>query len=134
MHTKKKSPTSLANRFSSKRPVVPGKKLRRLSGAKVTLRLTERFETLSALWEKQKRNMSSPNTIASHPALQQIILMGMPVVPLILKRMKQHPWFWFAALMEITGESVNPVKPPMRGDMQKMTEAWIAWGTDRGII
>jgi len=37
-------------------------------------------------------------------------------------------------LTELTKVKENPVIPAMRGNMQKMTEAWIKWGEDRGII
>jgi hypothetical protein len=60
--------------------------------------------------------------------------MGDKVVPLILRRMKHRPWFWFSALRELAKPEKNPVTPSMRGNMQRMTEAWIKWGVRRGII
>jgi hypothetical protein len=37
-------------------------------------------------------------------------------------------WFW--ALREITGE--NPVAPEDRGYVDRMIQAWLAWGRERG--
>jgi hypothetical protein len=92
------------------------------------------FDLLADLWERETRNISSPIAIVQHPALQKIIGMGDGVLPLILRRMAHHPWFWFSALMQITGETNNPVTPAIRGDMEKMTDAWLRWGVERGII
>jgi hypothetical protein len=92
------------------------------------------FKILADLWEQETRNISSPKVIASHPQVQDIINLGDDVVPLILRRMAHRPWFWFDALMRITKETVDPITPDMYGDMQQMTEAWLKWGVDRGII
>jgi hypothetical protein len=88
-----------------------------------------RFDKLANEWENETRNISSPKTIVQHPTIRRIIGMGESVVPLILRRMKHHPWFWFGPLMELTRETIDPVTPTMRGDMQQMTEAWLKWGT-----
>ena len=60
--------------------------------------------------------------------------LGPDVVPLILKRMQERPWFWFGPLLQLTGLKDNPVKPEMRGDMQQMTNAWVQWGVESGRI
>jgi hypothetical protein len=90
------------------------------------------FDNLARRWERETRNLSAVGAITSHPAYQQIIAMGAPAVPLILKRMQGRPAFWFDALRRITGQ--NPIKPSMRGNVQRMTEAWLQWGTKRGHI
>jgi hypothetical protein len=94
----------------------------------------ETFNFLADRWERETRNITSPKVIANHPYVRAIIKIGKDVVPLILNRMKHHPWFWFGALMEITGETTDPIADGMRGDMQAMTEAWIRWGESRAII
>ncbi len=94
----------------------------------------KKFEALANAWETDTRHTASSKQIALHPLAQEIIGMGKPVIPLILIRMKKRPWFWFHALMELTQAKENPVTPAMRGDMQQMTDAWIKWGEDRGII
>ncbi len=92
------------------------------------------FGPLADLWERETRNVTSPKAIVSHPALHSIIALGEGVVPLILRRMEHHPWFWFDALKTLTRATMDPITPSMRGDMQQMTDAWLHWGTDRGII
>lgn len=93
----------------------------------------QRFHRLADQWEKQTRNMSSPNAVANHPTVKEIIAMGAAVVPLILNRMRCRPWFWFDALVQLTNGD-DPVTPEMHGDMMAMTDAWIQWGHDRGIV
>jgi hypothetical protein len=92
------------------------------------------FNLLADQWEDETRNISSPKAIMRHPAVQKIVEMGDGAVPMILRRMADRPWFWFGVLMQITKEPTDPIDPSMRGDMQKMTEAWLKWGRDRGVI
>jgi hypothetical protein len=94
----------------------------------------QKFENLADEWESETRHVASSKKIASHPLVREIVKMGRPAVPLILRRMKDRPWFWFHTLKELTRVKVDPVRPSMRGDMQQMTEAWIKWGENRGII
>jgi hypothetical protein len=90
------------------------------------------FDVLADLWERETRNLSSVTAITSHPAYQTIIRMGRDVLPLILRRMQQRPALWFDALHRISGE--DPVKPQMFGNVQRMTDTWVKWGAERGLI
>jgi len=65
-----------------------------------------------------------------HPAYQQIIGMGNPVVPLLLSELETTPDHWFWALNAITG--ADPVPEADRGIMEKMTKAWLKWGAEHG--
>ena len=67
-----------------------------------------------------------------HPAYQQIIGMGLPVIPLILQDMSKEPKQWFWALTSITG--INPVVPSEQGRIRKMVAAWLRWGTEESYI
>ncbi len=96
--------------------------------------LTTEFCRLSDEWESETRCIASPKKIASHPLAKQIALLGEPVIPLILERIKTRPWFWFDMLTKLTRVKTNPVEPSMRGDMQKMTEVWIKWGEDQKAL
>jgi hypothetical protein len=102
--------------------------------ARTSTAIKTEFEILADWWEQETRNISSPKMIANHFGLQAIVDLGEDVVPLILRRMSHRPWFWFNALMQLTKEAVDPITPDMRGDMQKMTDAWLRWGAGRGII
>jgi hypothetical protein len=98
------------------------------------LKVKARFESLADTWERETRNMSSPNAAERHPAYGQIIDMGKPVIPWILRRLAEYPSFWFAALSAITKERDDPVKPWMLGNVCEMADAWLRWGEAHGYI
>jgi hypothetical protein len=101
-----------------------------LKGVDLEDSLTEKFVALASEWEKSTRYKSLMSDIVFHPAYQQIIGMGSPVVPLLLKELKSNPAHWFWALRSITG--VNPIKPEHKGRLHKMAQDWLQWGKDRG--
>jgi hypothetical protein len=88
------------------------------------------FEQLATQWRQETRGISSSNAITMHPAYQQIIGMGKAVIPLLLKELEIKSGRWYWALKAITGE--DPVLPEHHGHTQKMTDAWLQWGRDRG--
>ena len=53
-------------------------------------------------------------------------------VPLILRRLKQHPSLLAWALFDITG--VNPVAASDFGNIDRITKAWLEWGTRNKLI
>jgi hypothetical protein len=63
---------------------------------------------------------------------QEIIGMGLPVVPLILEELQAEPDHWYWALQAITGE--NPVPAEVDGDMRRIRDAWLEWGRQQGLI
>lgn len=85
-----------------------------------------RFLNLKARWESETAHLSSTIEIVMNSNYQQIIGMGQPVIPLLLKDLAQEPKLWFWALHAITGQ--NPVDPDDAGRVRKMAEAWLAWG------
>ena len=70
--------------------------------------------------------------MAKHPAYAQIVELGEPAIPLILREMQERPFHWFVVLRAITGES--PIPPEAAGKYDKMAEAWFAWGRKKGYI
>lgn len=90
------------------------------------------LEQLAKQWENGVEGYSSTAQIFEHPAYQEIISMGIQVVPLLLKELKNNPIFWLLALKEITG--VNPIKPEHRGKIKLMAEAWLEWGRTQGYV
>jgi hypothetical protein len=58
--------------------------------------------------------------------------MGSRVVPLILRDLRRKPDHWFWALAAITGE--EPIPPEDAGNMQRMAQAWLRLGQERGWI
>ena len=85
--------------------------------------LKEKFRQLSSQWRSETVFISSMKKILNHPAYLKIIEFGMPVVPLILSELEKSPDFWFTALTKITGK--NPISNAEKGDLEKMTKAWL---------
>ncbi len=90
----------------------------------------QRFAELAARWREETAHMSKMFRAAEHPAYQEIIAMGERAVPLLLAELESNGGHWFIALHRITGAS--PVPEEDAGRVQKMTEAWIAWGRAQG--
>jgi hypothetical protein len=76
------------------------------------------------------RSESSTQRIAIHPAYQQIIGLGLPAVPLLLREVERRSGRWFWALKSITRE--DPVLAGDLGKTKKMGEAWLSWGKQNG--
>lgn len=92
----------------------------------------EHFERLSSLWKQSRGPQATATLMAKHPAYRQIIAMGAAAIPLILRKIREHPDHWFIALKEIS--AVNPVRPENRGDVRRMADDWIAWGIAQGYL
>jgi hypothetical protein len=92
--------------------------------------LEQRFARVSAVWRKETWHLSSSTRMAEHPAYREIISLGEPVVPLLLRELATRPDHWFSALKAITG--ANPVDPTDHGRIDKMAAAWLAWGRAHG--
>ena len=90
-----------------------------------------RFRTLAQEWYASVNTRSS-RTQTNLRAYQEIIELGRPVIPCVLRELRDHGGFWFRALSTLTGE--NPIPDYMRGDALAMTRAWIEWGRDRGLV
>jgi len=91
-----------------------------------------KFLMLKDKWKAETVLLSSITEIAMHPTYQQIIGMGLTVVPLILAEMEREPGHWFWALKSITG--IDPTLPEDKGHMRRMTESWLRWGREHGYL
>jgi hypothetical protein len=92
--------------------------------------LEERFRRLEAAWLEAVGYSSSSTVLRSHPAFQEIISLGEAVVPLMLRDLEKRPRLWVWALGRITG--ADPVPVADRGNIAKMSEAWLRWGREHG--
>lgn len=72
------------------------------------------------------------SAIVENESHQEIISMGIDVVPLILRDLAHSPKHWFYALHQITGADPVPVRSA--GHLMQMTAAWLAWGRREGLI
>ena len=91
-----------------------------------------RFQELADRWQEETVFLSNSGRKNAHPAQQEIISMGEPVVPLILERMRSRGGHWFEALQQITG--ARPVPPESQGRIKEMTQAWLEWGERNGYV
>jgi hypothetical protein len=90
------------------------------------------FEELALAWSTATAHLSSPTRLMEHFAYRQIIGLGPRVLPLLLRDLQETGRFWFPALNAITGE--NPIPEEAAGDVDRMSEAWIKWGRENGLI
>ena len=90
----------------------------------------ERFRELADRWQEETIFLSNSERKNGHPAHQEIISLGQPVVPLILERMRSEGGHWFEALQQITG--ADPVSPADYGNIAAMQNSWLQWGEDHG--
>lgn len=89
-----------------------------------------RFARLADDWERETAHQSSGRRREGHAAHREIVSMGEAAVPLLLRDLQSRGRRWFAALHAITG--ANPVSAQDAGQFDRMREAWLAWGRDRG--
>jgi hypothetical protein len=92
--------------------------------------IVRQFRQLEAEWKAETEHLSSSTKIMGHHTLQEIVAMGCAVVPLMLGDLRRGPCLWVWALPELTG--ADPVAPVDRGDIAKMTEAWLHWADGHG--
>jgi len=90
------------------------------------------FEDLAEAWSIATAHLSSPNKLMENARYRQIIGLGPPVLPLLLRDLAKTQRFWFPALSAITGQ--NPVPEDAAGDIRQMTDAWIGWGRENGLM
>lgn len=107
--------------------------IRRMTADANGARATEqRFQELSRQWKEATLVTSSITEMATHAAYQQIIGMGQDALPFILAELRCQPDHWFWALRAITGE--DPVPASDRGKLERMAQAWLEWGSRRGVF
>ena len=92
----------------------------------VDAELEQTFRALADKWRLETRMLSSDSDIAANFSYHQIIGMGEKALPLIFREMRERGGRWFWALRAITRQ--NPIRPEDRGNVRRMTEAWLEWG------
>jgi len=105
------------------------------SSGKTLESIEQEFAALVATWKEATEDLSSSTRIVSHPSYQRIIDLGKsgaPVVPLILRELRDTGGYWATALSAITGQ--NPVIAKHIGNPAKVREDWIAWGRRHGHL
>ena len=92
--------------------------------------VSARFSKLLNEWQLAASSSSFMEDYVMHPAFQQIVGMGPPAIPLILRELDQRPLLMWA-LGAITGE--HPIPQDAHGDFRAMTEAWYNWAREAGL-
>lgn len=95
--------------------------------------LESRFLKLAERWERETAFLSATPMIILHDSYQEIMAMGPPVVPILLRDMQKTHRQWFWALAHLSN-GTDPVPERDRGKVDKMVAAWIAWGKQTGKI
>lgn len=94
--------------------------------------LRQQFRQLAAQWKTETAGQSSPRILAGHPAYRQIIELGPPVLPLILRDLAENGGWWYPALRTLTG--ANPVPVAAKGHPPQNDAAWLDWGRANGYL
>jgi len=93
----------------------------------------EDFDRLADEWERNRPQGVDLADMVMHSAYQQIIGIGPQAIPWLLDRLEERPGHWFWALNSITrDESVVPEES--HGNLNKMAEAWLNWGSRHGFV
>jgi hypothetical protein len=97
------------------------------------LRLEHDFYALSEQWRRETMFQSLDRERACNFAYHQIIGMGKEVLPYIFNELEETTSDWFWALRAITRTDVE-VKPEDKGNVHKIAEAWMEWGSWNGYV
>lgn len=88
------------------------------------------FRRLADWWHRETGYLSNLNKAYAHPAYQQILALGPPVIPILLRELESHPNWLIGALWDLTG--ADPVPEEHRGRLPEMAADWIDWGRKNG--
>lgn len=92
--------------------------------------LEQHFRELAARWLTETAYVSSTSDLVGHPAFQEIVALGPPVIPLLLGELEKRTGPWHRALRRVTG--ADPVPPSDRGNIDRAADAWLRWGKEQG--
>jgi hypothetical protein len=92
-----------------------------------------RFRELAHQWTELTDHRSNMGALRRHLLFGEIVALGEPAVPLILRELERKPSVsWFGLLATMTGE--NPVPPELAGRVAEMAGSWLAWGRRQGYL
>lgn len=90
------------------------------------------FAELAEQWHDDTDDIASISRAISHAAYLKIINIGTPVLPLILRDLRDSGGFWFPALEAIT--RVRLGAEAERHSYRLLRALWIRWGEERGLL
>lgn len=124
--------TGLSNASADLEDAIQRYSLLTLAPVSFAVPLDVEFHSYAAEWKRESQFMSSPEQAATLLSYRRIIGMGKDVVPHMLREMRREPGLWFEALNAITGE--QPIPKEHAGDIAEMTNDWLKWGEENGLI
>ncbi len=93
--------------------------------------LEQRFQQLLEAWHRATDHHSSLTIIRSHPTFQELIALGEPAIPLMLRALADPFNFELTtALQTITGADATTAEPP--ADRDGIVKSWLRWGRQKG--
>jgi len=98
----------------------------------------EEVKALIERWTHEVEDVSSFSDMFSHTAYKTILAKGSKVIPILFDELQHRPHYWFDALQILIkanhGLDVDPVNEEDRGNLLKMTNAWLAWRKESDYI
>ena len=92
-----------------------------------------KFRDLANQWAELTAYRSNMSALRRHPLFDEIVALGEPAIPLILRELERKPSVpWFGLLATMTGE--NAVPPELAGRVAEMAGSWLAWGRRQGYL
>ena len=93
----------------------------------------KKFLRLKNIWLEETMCISSMTDIVNNNAYQEIISMGIVVIPFIFEDLQKEPKFWFEALRILT--KTQPYVPKSSvGKVYEIADIWLAWGRKNNYI
>jgi hypothetical protein len=94
--------------------------------------LETQFQELASRWREETAIYSTMVHKAMNDNFLDIVGMGPDVIPCILREMERRPDHWFKALKHLA--KTDPVADQDRGNVKRMTVAWLDWGRENGFL
>lgn len=95
-----------------------------------TAELEQQFNGLADRWHQETGGLSNPSHIMRNSNYHGIIGLGEPVVPFILRDLRERGGYWYPALRMLTGAS--PTTREARGKPRLLDQQWFDWAKERG--
>ena len=97
------------------------------------LTVESKFRDLANQWAELTAYRSNMSVLRRHPLFDEMVALGEPAVPLILRELARKPSVsWFGLLAAMTGE--HPVPPELAGRVAEMAGSWLASGRRQGYL
>lgn len=88
------------------------------------------FQTLAHRWRRETMALSSTSDILDNAAFEQIVALGIVVLPYVLRELDAGDHWWLYALDSIVGE----IEFEGIDSVDALASAWVAWGRDQHYI